>query len=240
MIGIFGDSFAAQSNEKSWVYILKSLMNAEIENHAMAASSLQYSIDLFLKNHSKYDKIVFLTTHVPRLTLTIDCVSKTESSNLLLTHWAGLGQVEYALNGYTSANNMIDKIFDYFVWIAGDASQQIYHDITYNAYLSYIKSIRPDVILVPCFSTNKSDYYKEIGYTWSLCDISLHELQSLKIKGFPADETRMNHLSISNNQWFARHVAERFAGNFLNWDPANSFQFSSTTELEEQQQFWSK
>ena len=240
MIGIFGDSFAAQSHETTWPSFLKLLINDNVETHAVAASSLQFSIDLFLKNHTKYDKIVFLTTHVPRLTLPVSCVSNADNSTVVFDQWAGLGQVEYALENYSADNKILEKLFDYFVWIAGDNSQQLYHDITYTALLVYIKSIRPDTILIPCFSSNGFSYYKDMGYTWSLCDISSFELQRLNINGFPPNDPRSNHLSVENNKWLADHVASRLDGNFLNWNPTTSFQFTSVRELEEHRYLWSR
>ena len=230
MIGIFGDSFGHDSGKDSWPFFLKLLLDENIENHAVAASSLQFSINLFLKNHSKYDKVIFLTTNIPRLTLPVKCKSRNELPDRIFDQWAGLGQIEYALENYSSENNLLEKIFDYTVWISGDSSQNVYHNIMYNAFIVYIKSIRPDVILIPCFPTNGFDYYKEIGYTWSLYDISSHELQKLKSKNFLENDTRLNHLSEENNRWLANHVRLRLIGNFRDWNPDNSFQYTKTNK----------
>lgn len=70
MIGIFGDSFAHEFNNKiapGWPTHLSRLYNEEFENHSWYGTSLSYSYRKYLETDvSKYSKLIFICTEPGR------------------------------------------------------------------------------------------------------------------------------------------------------------------------------
>lgn len=71
MIGIFGDSFASGEHEPDpsrhgWPRFFAQLLNEQFVNEAQPSTSIWWSYERFLKNHKKYDKIVFTYSHYSR------------------------------------------------------------------------------------------------------------------------------------------------------------------------------
>jgi len=74
-VAVFGDSFAdeiinkREAGYKSWVELLREKYYSDLTCYAEAGSSMYFSYDLFLENHEKYDKIIFIMTTPGRLTI---------------------------------------------------------------------------------------------------------------------------------------------------------------------------
>ena len=81
-LAIFGDSYAAECDksfygaEYSWPYLIKN--HYGVENFARPGSNLEFSIDRLIKNHEKFDRVVFLTTSHPRIFYPFKCVTKQD------------------------------------------------------------------------------------------------------------------------------------------------------------------
>lgn len=66
-IGIFGDSFADENLKpgKSWIENLRD--NNDVTSFGVGGTSLEWSYDKFLNNHSDYEVVIFLATEARRM-----------------------------------------------------------------------------------------------------------------------------------------------------------------------------
>ena len=63
-VAIYGDSFAdSGNNAQAWPKLLEEILNTNIDNFAVSASSAVYSYSVFLKNYKNYEKNIFVLTH---------------------------------------------------------------------------------------------------------------------------------------------------------------------------------
>lgn len=218
-IAVYGDSFAASLHKfkkdiglKSWVDHLSE--KYDVTNYAVEGSGLYYSVTKLKATKHLYDKIIFVITTPGRLYLEgNDILEKYES-----VHLSALPMAEFV---YSQRKDEIDpvsielaKIYNasiqYFTHIQRVKYDRFVHDLQ----VDHIKSIRPDIILIPAFS----DSYRFNMYNPCLYDITDMENKhwGIPIRNTSPEDRRRCHMSIENNLILAG-LAERW----LQGEPVN-------------------
>jgi hypothetical protein len=190
-IAIYGDSFGANPIgvkdyslypyiKNSWWEILSAKYN--ITNFCEWSASLLYSTEQFIQTHQEFDKVIFLITHPGRISVKHDLKYKHFVNYEYSTFW----RKDAKLQGW---NDLLDAVLSYYKFIQNDSLSNIQH----QSYLSYIKSIRNDIFLIPCFSHSFKNEF-------SLCDIFDKEQQYWNVK-YKVDklDIRKGHLTNPNH-----------------------------------------
>ena len=160
-IGVYGDSFAAPrqnlpgETDISWWEWLQE-QGHEVTTWGKNASSLWYSVRGFLATHTEYDSIVFLVTSPHRFIL-------PSRPDILFPedfrYIAGLYNTEFnsQLAKQRRLNPEVSRILncakDYIVDIQ-DTEFDVY---AHNLMVAEIRRIRPDAVILPCFSNSLPD-----------------------------------------------------------------------------------
>ena len=140
-LAIFGDSYARKDasdiNEKSWPEFLAGY---DVTNFGDPGTDLWFSYNLFLKNHLKFDNVIFLITAPHRLTLTNTTIKIYPNQNyttasIKLESATGVEHKQYKV------------IVDYYNLIHNNEKEEQLHRLMIDS----IKQIRTDAIVYPCF-----------------------------------------------------------------------------------------
>jgi hypothetical protein len=214
-IAVYGDSFGNCNltnipgdnidRGKSWVEELEKIYT--VTNFSMAASSLFYSYELFLKHNKDFDYNIFLVTEPNRLTLTgVDNDYHLKHINLSIS--------DFILKKSETSNDnrdlpIMNAVLGYYTYIHNQ--NQI--DICHRLIVDSITGINKNSLIIPCFAISVPG---KLLYRRSLVDISDNELPSLKLlnqKGYKPWELindswtftdyRKCHLSEENNKILA-------------------------------------
>lgn len=218
-MAVFGDSFAAPLHNmkkdlglKSWVDYLGE--KYDVTNYAVEGSSLYYSVQQFILKQFLYDKIIFVITTPGRLYLEGNVVLENHDH----IHLSSLSMAEFLYNEHKDKKEIISQelatvsqaAIQYFTHIQRVKYDRFVHDLQVN----HIKSIRPDVILLP----TSSDSYRFHMTNPCLYDITVMEN---KHWGIPADygspdDYRRCHMSNENNL-----ILSKLAEQWLQGEPVN-------------------
>lgn len=208
-IGIFGDSYGdtadRECNEKSnsWINHLANINNKELDvtNYCLSGSSFYYSIQLFLKHHHHYDKIIFLVTDQARIEIGNHFVDSMKG-DFLVTHLSGYFHTQWVLKEDYLRHEFDDKVYraaaDYFIYVQNPVSDNFKHQLM----VEKIKSTRSDALLFSCFLgtiTNEKFALKMIS------DIDTNyykkDWETSNIKDY-----RHSHMNDENNIIFAEKI----------------------------------
>jgi hypothetical protein len=237
-LALFGDSFAESCDDfkhtvmhRGWAKQLMIMYGNNMDNFAIAGSSLEFSVQNFLENHEQYKKIVFVTTWLHRLHIPIEFrTSGNNQTSYTVNHWASYDQCEHMENYFVMESadqkQTLKAVKDYFMYITTSVHEEKYALLRHRSLIDLVKKIRPDAIIIP-----GCDYGLIDEYTWGLKTISEHEV-SLVTKPQPTPiDIRHNHMTPVSNSWVLEHVLGRLAGNFIELDLAKIPQFNSWDEL---------
>lgn len=139
-IAIFGDSYAAghlydrPDGYEPWPVYLQNMTDHDITNYAISGSSFQYSAQLFLKDYSQYDKIIFVITSPGRM-----YISNPLLHDNRLRHVAGLTHIEWLWNAYSlnrsekmAALPYIDAAKSYYTYLYDHEQAKLFHTALYE------------------------------------------------------------------------------------------------------------
>lgn len=235
-LGIFGDSFAAEwpldeFGGDSWPLKIAKIYNSQ--NFAKAGSSLEYSIDLFEKNHRKFDKVLFVATFHPRVYYPTTLQRKGSNISDSCLFWVSSEQCREFLKLYEDSDKTISKMQFLFDTIDSDQNQT-FLNIQYGAMLRYILSIRHDTILLPgCGFYKDTGFWQSQGYSWDLSNIYSYETHAINLTDEERwmQDKRPNHLSIENHAWVLEHIIGRLNNKFIDWSPVDSYYFKSKEDI---------
>ena len=201
-LAIFGDSYARSDatdiQEKSWHEFMDGY---HITNFGDPGSCLWYSYDLFLQNHSKFDKIIFLVTSPNRITLTGPTVIyrnqnyKTAKIKIELTTGKELEQ-------YKTVRDYYELIHD----VRKDA-------VTHQLMVSDIKQIRLDAVVYPCFDntwSHESPLYNITKFEDQYLGMTPEMRRELYRKGLR--DSRACHMIEENNKVVAKMFLSKLSG----------------------------
>ena len=161
-IAIYGDSFGANPIgvkdyslyphiKESWWELLAH--KYDLTNYCEWSASLLFSLNQFTHTHEQYDKIIFLVTHPGRITIR----DKEQYRHFVNYEYSTFWNKDAKKENWSE---ILEAVLSYYKFI--DNSE--YSNLQHYAYLNYIKSIRDDVFLIPCFDHSFKNNF-------SLCDI---------------------------------------------------------------------
>ena len=219
-IGIFGDSFAESDHDESlhgWAWhVSKNLPKAHIDNYGTGGSSIYFTYSKFLKEHTKYDRVIVFGTCVNRLYL------PDMPTHWRLTHIAGSGHFEEGSESWLR-------------WQETDAPDEIREAITlyYKHIVNYdqenkmrelmitdMQKLRPDMLYFDCFlNPTPTLEHKPLSKHLPIEEISTLEIPESVGKG-PFIDNRQNHMNAENNRIFGEKVT--------NWINTSQFEMNIT------------
>jgi len=213
-IGIFGDSFAESDHDESshgWAWhVSKNLPKAHIDNYGKGGSSVYFTYSKFLKEHTKYNRVIVFGTDVSRLYLPD-----------MPTHWR--------LNHIAGSGHFEEGSESWLRWQETDAPDEIREAITLyykhiinldqenkmrELMITDMQKLRPDMLYFDCFyETTQFSNHPPI------VDISTLEIPESFGKG-PFIDSRRNHMNAENNRIFGEKVT--------NWINTSQFEMDIT------------
>jgi hypothetical protein len=226
-LAIYGDSFAKPSGyaqkfysqginklsnkeyekfeETCWAYnpILKN--NYDIDNFAETGGAFYSSYNMFMNDHDKYDKIIFIVTDHTR----IDIEYKSKQFCL-----SGVNNYERDMLWAASQfDNELDKSHIYELFQSA-YKHMIYtmHDKLYEAgtarLVKEMQETKPDAIIIPAF------FNRYLNDDFFLCFVHDMETKVFKISENYNDflDLRSAHMTNENNEIFANYVYNRLQG----------------------------
>lgn len=190
-IGVFGDSFAAWSpkgNLHMWWHILQELLpNCKVTSHGQPGSSLDYSINLLLEHHTKYDFNIWCTTDVSRRSIMI--AGEWYHGRLMGPGKDGIMTIPPAPDN-PRVRQDIETLFRH---------TEYNQEWRYRACVEYAMDSIPNLMVVPCF-------YQPLETSFTLMDLSEWEWKQYFPKKPITDlylayeDRRYGHLTNENQQ----------------------------------------
>ena len=213
-ISIYGDSFGDShhnfknlSKDKkqrldavgdSWVEILAK--KYQVKNFCKYSSSFSWSVNNFVKTQDEFDKVIFLVTSPDRITMGFPH-EKQPTPHMVDYHNSKLWKYRAKQEGW---DKHLSAVLDYYVYVYNEELVQLSH----NALITHVKSIRPDTIFIPCFEHS----YQYEGNCMS--DIYQMENQSWNIKDpITVRDIRKCHMTKTNNFIFANFIEQNLKYN---------------------------
>jgi len=206
-IGVFGDSFAILklNPTPTWVDILSE--KYDVTNYAVTGSNLYYSINEIKKHHDQYDKIILVVT---------------EPGRLKVADHIPLGLSQQFINGPLDQKYIHRKSLNEYERLVWEAANQYYsclQDDDYERYihnlmLTEIKTIRPDIVLIPAFLNSWYNvsggtmiyiYHKE-NTAWNFDSTTVVTQYT---------DNRNCHMTAENNAIFANKVEKWLDGELV-------------------------
>lgn len=245
-IGIFGDSFSSENIEEDtmlhkdlgWSRLLSLENPGDVEIYAKSGASMDFILYSFITHHKKFESVIVNTTVPSRYWLPLELTNKKSGTKIIKEHWCpGIGFTDVVTESCYGHEEILKAMKDFETNVAYMLGDHFTNKLIGLVY--YIKTIRPDVIILPGFEPRVAGINDE--YNWTLSDISSFEMQKLEphpwsekfIKhNFRWMDSRPNHFSIQTNKWMLEHVKGRLNNTFIDWDKNSTFQFKDFAELE--------
>ena len=237
-LGIFGDSYTTipeLNREHSWVYRLQQeYPKGECVTYGVGGSNLAWSFRNFLDHHAEYKQIIFVVTNLHRWSMPygkgFKVRHKTTGQEMIYHHLSNVSHAEYLMKEYHCENDMPQKILDYIVWMSSPCQQYISDQ--HMATVHYIKTLRPDAVIIPGFRPEHTGC-ADLGYNFCLCDIDNRETENFHKTRATTNwiDPRPNHFSPRTTEWVLKHVKGRLNGEFIQWNPGDTEQFNSLEEF---------
>lgn len=216
-IGIYGDSFGDShhsfknlSEDKkhrldavgdSWVEILAK--KYQVTNFCKYSSSFAWSVNNFVKTHTNFDKVIFLVTSPYRITMGFPHENQP-TPHMVSYHSSKLWKDRAKKEGWSKH---LDAVLDYYVYVHNEDLVQLSH----MALISYTKSIRNDVILIPCFKNSfehkgncMNDIYQMENTHWGVQEPII------------VRDIRKCHMTKNNNIIFADFIEKNLKNSEVN------------------------
>lgn len=204
-VAIFGDSFAKHSmfenKTLAWWEILS--REFDITNYGEPGSCLFYSVELFIKRQSFYDKIIFLTTGAGRIMIPKHQVF-VDRGKIILNLTSLTAEIYLKENSVPSKTEFFKAAMNYFLYI----QNKQYDEYVHNLMKQDIKNIRPDGLFI--------DSLTEVGKVYEM--ENKHYGIDKNTAHFIYNDIRHCHMTEENNIVFANIIKD--------WLLGNTFEFS--------------
>lgn len=205
-IGIYGDSFTACGEDKfRWGNLLKEQYSTD--NYGCPATSLDWSVLQFDNTQSQYDKVIFVVTQPERLYI---------PRHPSLNHWTVYSQSENLINNLSKYEKKHFKQFiEFYVKYMIDDSTMLLKQKTLT---TYVRTIRPDALLIPAFYNTVPDSQYISLYEVSLLDSKNEQLLRLIefLEKQNGGDVRPCHMNPTNNAILCDKIVHWLnTGNFL-------------------------
>ena len=206
-VAIFGDSYAESTHPEnptpSWFDYLKK--DFEVTNYGVRGSGTYYSYDLFLKNHEKFDKIIFIKSTPGRIMIPSSIHIDEElfwsrhipNLNVAVTN-SKIQKLVNLRKQYVAA-------VQYFLYLLDEPKEKVID----NLMIDHIKRLRPDSIVietlanVPGFTLWQVTYKQFEGWQQMLWNQNLYN---------DYKEILNNHLTPENNKIFGEKILSMLHG----------------------------
>jgi hypothetical protein len=213
-IGIYGDSYADPKqyyNTLTWVDIVREKHSGSC-SFGMASSNLFYSLLEFKKYYKQFDKNIFLVTGPMRIWAPRFPIG-AKKDQFLSSPSGVLNSIEFQKNNNNNAEKrhtnikILESVLLYFAYIQ-NPTEDLHKQ---KLMIDEIKSLDPDVLLIPCFSISIPDVNVGLG------DIFDKENAAWNYEFYTNDirDVRNCHMTAENNAILANkvidHVEERTA-----------------------------
>ena len=203
-IAIFGDSFAdclwfsklkiQPQNGPGWPELLAEQYN--VTNFASGGTSLYYSYQLFLKHHSQFDRVIFVSSSPERF-----AVHLPESNDVFhIVPGATFKQRILELYHYKTDLRIIQAAEDYISYVLDTEKERIFGKLM----IDDIYCTRSDVLLLPAFWI-KDDPLIPLGH-FSSMEQQYYKLSQDTISLNNLTDLRKCHLTDENNQMVYQKV----------------------------------
>lgn len=204
-IGIFGDSYAFDDNQDSWVNLLR-LKGCTIKSYGTPGTSLWYSFDNFIKNYIKYDTIVFCYTSKFRTQL----MPKNQEMFSGMFNTEKYKEIKYYKLLTAYEKEMLEKIKDVHFYVENKdfnlwINQKIFDDVNNICLTNKLKLVN----ILPFESNQKSIDFKNASGTCitHIYEVTAKESDICKINVNEPD-VRPCHLTKHNNKILSDIVYE--------------------------------
>ena len=205
-IAIYGDSFAdSGNNAQAWPKLLEEILNTNIDNFAVSASSAVYSYSVFLKNYKNYEKNIFVLTHSNRFSFfdNFNHVWTTRISNINET-------IEHNTQRYNyNLSNVDKKIYKNKMFEVSHYpnNQKIY----IQSIIDSLKFNDPNILLLHAFDDFTKSNLKNI----QSLDYHYHFEDKNKAKYYGVEDNKLRpcHMSLKQNKEFANYLEQHIKGN---------------------------
>lgn len=204
-LGIYGDSYGDAKNKNGancWFNVLaKYLSIKNIDNYSESGSSLYFSYTNFLTTNHKYDTIIFLATDPNRYPIKFSPVNIGCSYHI--TSVAHIEQLQADLNKHLTEEEQ-EFLLNLRGWFK--VSNKNYNLEIADAILSNIETLRPDVIMYPCFSSS----FTKDRFVKNKLDQITHPLHSFWIRQLDLLEIDPDNFTAMEKDTLAGHLTEEF------------------------------
>ena len=207
-LGLYGDSFVGTKNLSSWTYLLQNYYDYDTANYGYTGTGLDFSYHHFLKTHERYEKIIFVATNTHRGTifskLDVSGISLSDNINKLSIEgvygiYDGCEKVSEHLSGKKPTPEIKkyieDKIND---WDMYGFSNEL---LKYNAMISHIKLLRPDVHFVYSFNEFDDNAF------WNITKLDMDKFNTTI-----ESNNRANHMNYKQNEQVAWYMHQWLIG----------------------------
>lgn len=192
-IGIFGDSFGCQSTtigmgdpnlgmEHHWASLFALDLGAQLGIEAVSGSSLFYSCNKFLENHSLYDIVIFIVTDSGRYPVPI-------YKNQFVTGLDHMNAIRDIIDlDYSEEFARAEKWFE--------SAPKSYLITVADLMIEKVKQIRPDAIIIPvCEHSMSPQKFVEfgLGIKNTLIEIYYEQMAQLDISANSMNVTRIEN-----------------------------------------------
>lgn len=205
-VGLFGDSYACFStgSNTAWFENEIILQSYNLDSYAKKGSDISFSYNLFMNNHEKYEKNIFIVTESTRHTFELNGHT-VHVSNIDVIDYIKTNIVDHKIKAVLTA------LKTHYLYTLNTQ----FYDFGLAGMIQHIKSIRPDTIIVYGFYNHS---IKEITNNYFyLSQVSAMELKSFNIdfdwmKRNYVPDGRSSHMTDDNNQIFAEYMKNKLDG----------------------------
>lgn len=207
-LGLYGDSFVGTKNLSSWTYLLQNDYGYDTTNYGFPGTGLDFSYYHFLKTHEHHEKIIFVAANPYRGTIfsklddrgfsLIDNINKLSIEGVYGLY-DGCEKMSEYLTGKKPTSEikkyMQNKISD---WDNYGFSNEL---LKYNAMISHIKLLRPDIHFVYAFNVFVDNAF------WNISQLDMNKFNT------PLESNnRANHMNYKQNEQVAWYMHQWLIG----------------------------
>lgn len=224
-IGIFGDSYARNSldsiNSKCWNYLLAKKIGVKTyANYGYGGTSFYYTYNNFLEQHSKYDIVVVAVTDPSRFHSIISLPSFGEKK---IISTVGVRNIESIIKDDRLTHSEKELLTHVKNWYLVNSLE--YVDDVQDLMINEIIRLRPDAIIIPCFSTSfsrKMHKQMKLTHLHNLYQMTFIQAKSLGIdlgeNKWEENKEMCCHFTDEMNQHVAELVYNKYVTGTWNWN----------------------
>lgn len=224
-MGVFGDSYARSSHvgiKHWWNYLLAQKIGVKLYgNYGFGGTSFYYTFNTFLENHSKHDIVVVTVTDSSRYH---GIISLNSLGKKKIIPTPGLRNIDYYFKDDRLTKYEKELLTQIKHWYMVNSLE--YAEDMQDLMIAEIIRLRPDAIIVPCFSSSLS---KNMRQQLKITELhNLHQMTLIQAKSLGIDlqennweensETVFCHFTEEMNQYVADLVYDKYVSGEWNWD----------------------